>query len=710
MSRLARLGFLVAALSVCALTPQPVRAQEPALDTPAHISFVDGTAALERDGRNESAPTSMPLLAGDRVRTSDGRVEILYADGSTLHLDGGTLVDFQSDEVVRLLGGRVRLSIAGANRRVGFRVDAPSAWIDITTAGEYRIAVLSGDEVELAVLRGRAELVNEDGRTALGAGERAFARAGAIPSAPYVYNSAAWDNFDRWSESRRDTRLGVASEYLPDTVQPYAATFNQYGYWQNVATYGHVWYPRVRPGWRPYYYGRWTTLRPWGWTWIGADPWAWPTHHFGRWGFSAGSWFWIPGRTWGPAHVSWGYAPGYVSWCPLGWNNLPVFSFVNVNVFGGHRYDRWHAWTVVPHHGFGRGFVNVHSVNAARLDVNTRRAFVARDIQPDFRGYAVPRSSAPIRTAVSRDGAFGAAATFRGSRTAPGASAQVGSDPAAAFRGSRAAPGASAQVGSDSAAAFRSRRSGSTPVTGPGYPAPARQPNLTAPARERTAPSTISPDRQGGVRSRGSASPSISSDPASAAARRAVPRSAPANTAPAPGMTTSPSQPSRRSAPEYRAVPSPGETAPDPQPYRSPERSYPGGGASRAVPRSSVESYSPPAGVQRERNPNGAASGANSEPQRAMPRSNPYSAPPDRGESSYRPRGGVERSAPSPSPSSPPPAAAPPRSYERSSPGSGASSNSGGGGGDRAGSSAGSRSRGDAGSSGRAVPRGRGGK
>ena len=45
----------------------------------------------------------MPLLAGDRVRTQGGRVEVLFADGSTLHLDANTVVDFQSDEVVRLL-------------------------------------------------------------------------------------------------------------------------------------------------------------------------------------------------------------------------------------------------------------------------------------------------------------------------------------------------------------------------------------------------------------------------------------------------------------------------------------------------------------------------------------------------------------------------------------------------------------------------------
>ena len=152
-------------------------------------------------------------------------------------------------------------------------------------------------------------------------------------------------------------------------------------------------------GWRPYYYGRWSGVYPWGWTWIGADPWAWPTHHFGRWGFSANVWFWIPGRTWGPAWVSWAYAPGYVSWCPLGWDNRAIFG---INVFGGHRYDPWHAWTVVPHNRFGTGFVNGNVVAGSRLDPRTRGAFVVGRGAPDYRHYAVPRNAAPIYAAGTR--------------------------------------------------------------------------------------------------------------------------------------------------------------------------------------------------------------------------------------------------------------------------------------------------------------------
>ena len=286
----------------------------PAVDPPAHISHVDGGALLEREGAIDRDIVSMPLLSGDRIRTEGGRVEVLFTDGSTLHLDANTVVDFQSDDVIRLLDGRIRLSIAGPSREVSYRIDAPTAWGQVALPGEYRVGLIRDGEVELAVLRGAAELVNEAGRTYINAGERTFAREGAAPSPPYVFNSASWDSFDRWSESRRDARLGTSAQYLPEDVRPYAATFDAHGAWRHDAQYGYVWYPRVHTGWRPYHRGRWASLRPYGWTWIAADPWGWPTHHYGRWGISAGAWFWIPGRHWGPAWVSWAYAPDYVSW------------------------------------------------------------------------------------------------------------------------------------------------------------------------------------------------------------------------------------------------------------------------------------------------------------------------------------------------------------------------------------------------------------
>lgn len=671
-----RLAVLAGLLAV----PTFASAQDAPDAPPAHVSVVDGGALLERDGGSETAAASMPLLAGDRIRTQGGRVEVLFGDGSTLHLDANTLVDFQSDAVVRLLDGRVRLNIAGTTRGVAYRIDAPAAWVEVRSAGEYRVAVAGGNEVELAVLRGAADLINEDGRTSIGAGERAFARTGSRPSSAYVYNSAAWDSFDRWSEARRDSRLGVAAEYLPESVQPYASTFNEYGTWRNVDTYGYVWYPRVSVGWRPYYRGRWTTLRPWGWTWVGYDPWAWPTHHYGRWGFSAGAWFWIPGNTWGPAYVSWAYAPGYVSWCPLGWNNAAVLQFG----YGGRRYyDPWHAWTVVPHRGFGRGDVHVNVVNVNRIDVRTRNSFAVRTAAPDYRGYAVPRSSAPIRTAATRSTTFGDTAAFRSySRSAPARGA--------------AAP-ASGATANDAAAAFRSRGTNAG-RQGPGYPEPARPPQAVprggvaaAPDRGDTAsrsrtgsvgmtrsPSAATPPRESApprenVPSRSrvyEASPSSEPSPAE---RRAVPRSAPAPSVPSASQPSPDLSAFGRRTREYR-------TSPEASPSRPSNADRPEG-YPRAVPRGAAPDNRGDRPDNSVYAPRREYSAPQSSPAERTPSYRREGPPPSRPQ-------GMDRPAPAP-----PRASEPSRAPDRSA----APSRSGG---------EGSRSRGGAESSGRARSRG----
>jgi hypothetical protein len=143
----------------------------------------------------------------------------------------------------------------------------------------------------------------------------------------------------------------VSAQYLPSDLRPYSSELDQNGAWQYEAPYGYVWYPTVTPDWHPYFYGYWQSVPVYGWTWIGYDRWSWPTHHYGRWGFAHNRWFWVPGRTFAAAWVSWGTAPGYVSWCPLGFDGRPVAA-----LSVGYR-PAWNAWTFVPRDRFGwRGY------------------------------------------------------------------------------------------------------------------------------------------------------------------------------------------------------------------------------------------------------------------------------------------------------------------------------------------------------------------
>ena len=610
----------------------PVSGQEsappgqPATDPPAHISVVDGTAVLERDGRSDAELLSMPLLSGDRVRTEAGRVEILFADGSALHLDEHTMVDFQSDEVVRLLGGRVRLSVSGPSREIAYRIDAPSAWVQINNPGEYRVSILRGDEVELAVLRGGAELVNEQGRSYVSAGERTYARVQAAPSPAYVFNSAAWDSFDRWSESRRDQRLGVSAQYLPEDVRRYAPAFDTYGSWRHEPAYGYVWYPRVQAGWRPYYHGRWVSLRPYGWTWIANDAWGWPTHHYGRWGISAGSWFWIPGRSWAPAWVSWGYAPGYVSWCPLGWNNRPVLGF-SVSYYGGRRYDPWYAWSVLPYRHFSTPYVHVSRYQTVHVDPRLHGSFVVNHHGPAA-NFAVNRSAVPIRTAgrssAWRGDGYSGAGDSGGPRVAAGTAGIRGGEQR--FPAAARAPGSPINNAPSGRAGIRSREDGSAPSReGIGRSAYSNGSPVTTDSSRARARADVTPGvPEGSARGfrRGEAIEPKAVTEAPAGAVRAVPRVRGADAESNGGSnrqlrsySTAP-----REAPAAAAAPAP------PQRYSQPEADY-RSPQNRAVVRGTEER-----GAPREPGPRGGV---------------------ERNGGSYAPRsfgGGGERQAPSAAP------------------------------------------------------------
>ncbi|HXG54829.1 MAG TPA: DUF6600 domain-containing protein [Vicinamibacterales bacterium] len=643
------ISAVVALAVVC--RADAVRAQGlPVADVaPAHISIVEGSVTLERDGRSDEAPGNMPLLAGDRLRTRAGRIEILFADGSTLHLDHDTTIDLQSDELVRLIDGRVRLSIPGPARGVSYRIDAPHAWLQIAEPGEYRAAMLQKTELEVAVLRGRAELINDDGRTALRAGERAFARAEAAPSYAYVFNSAAWDGFDRWSEARRSDRLGLSAQYLADEVRPYAGTLDRHGSWRHESSYGYVWYPRVDDGWRPYYQGRWSTLPSYGLTWIGSDAWAWPTHHYGRWGVSSGSWFWIPGRTWAPAWVSWASAPGYVSWCPLGWDNRPVVQIVNVNIHRGRRGDDpWRAWTVVPQRHFGVDAVNRRGVSSNYLDPASRSAFSPRDSAPRAAGYAVPRSAAPIRvagTAGSRRGP----APLLSNRGDGSAGRFIAPEPARPDRGAASRRTAPAEGRSDrsmprTADGATMGHADKPPADPRGRMAPdrplVRSEREAPPAYDRAPRAEPRVDDRGGL-PRGL--PSSRRDDNDAYRRRdgyqagsiydPVERRATPRGGDAPHADVGSTEPrGRRSAPEYRASPPPQDrrsapSEPAPPSAQPPRRERSGGQYSAPQPPSSAPSSATP--------PSGTPPSAT--PSHSRPRGGDA---PARGQSVRRPAGG----------------------------------------------------------------------
>ncbi|MGE3508905.1 MAG: DUF6600 domain-containing protein [Vicinamibacterales bacterium] len=344
-------------LAITAVTASAAHAQDGDPGAPAHVAVVDGDATIEREGDAFSASPGEPLVSGDRVRTHVGRLDIWFGDGSMVALDEHTTVDLPSSTLLRLSAGRVFLTVAGTpqdNRNPdGLTIDTPLGSVFVSSPGEYTLGLLSGpdgESLELAVLRGLADLTTDGGSMRVTSGEHTSARDQGPPSYPQHFNAAQQDDFERWVSLHRDSRRGrtTSNQYLPPNLRMYGGTFDRHGSWEYEAAYGYVWYPVVPTGWRPYFHGYWRPLPSYGWTWVGTDRWGWPTHHYGRWGFGKSRWFWIPERRWAPAWVSWASAPDYVSWCPLGVDNRPVLGAPLRSGSG------WAGWVVLPRQTFGR--------------------------------------------------------------------------------------------------------------------------------------------------------------------------------------------------------------------------------------------------------------------------------------------------------------------------------------------------------------------
>ena len=578
-----RLFTSVLILVVLCAAAAPLTAQEGEQPAPAHVSAVEGTAVLEREGRGEDLALNMPLLVGDRLRTDEGRAEALLPDGSVLALDRHSMADLLAGGLVRLTAGRMVFVVASAGAGQGareYQVDAPGGAIRMAVPGEYRISLLGSPErpaVGLAVVRGQATLAGDRGSLVVNAGEQSAVASGEGPQATVRFNSAQPDAFYAWADERRAERVGARSNtYLPEELRVYGGTFDRYGSWQEAPEpgIGYVWYPRVAVDWRPYYYGSWWSYPSWGWTWVGYDPWAWPTHHYGRWGFGIGGWYWIPARSWGPAWVAWGGAPGYAAWCPLGYWGGPVFSFGVHLSFGGHHYSHWHGWSVVPHHAFSRPYhhVGAYAVNGSRLPPGTRNAFAVHN--------QGPRGLARGGTAVPRSWASGTAVPRGGVRTEAGSARPV--NPGTNTGGFASAGGAatrgSAGPNGTRSSAFGAGTSTAVPRGGAAAPsnAASRPSYAGSPAATGRAPFAGSRPSYAAPSS-GSARPSYGSTrPPNAAARQPYAGSRPSYGAPSSG-TARPSHPGSR--PSFDAPPS-GTARPSYPPSR-PSYAAPSAGTAR---------------------------------------------------------------------------------------------------------------------------------
>ena len=106
-----------------------------------------------------------------------------------------------------------------------------------------------------------------------------------------------------------------------------------YGSWTNHGSYGYVWVPRVEVDFQPYATNGHWVMTDYGWTWASNYRWGWAAFHYGRWiNEPRFGWMWLPGRTWGPAWVSWRQSDQYYGWAPLGLHRRGVSIAIGIPI------------------------------------------------------------------------------------------------------------------------------------------------------------------------------------------------------------------------------------------------------------------------------------------------------------------------------------------------------------------------------------------
>lgn len=370
----------------------------------ARLSYISGNSYIQKatDLNFEEGEVNMPVTEGDRLGTTDGRVEIYLGKGNYIRLDSNTKVDFLqlpkagSDLTrIRIWSGNVYLCMDSLEREKSMEIHTSDVSFYLLDSGNYRIDVRENAETEIFVFQGMIEAAGESNSVLVKDAQRLEVIEGHFTSRPTRFHAASEDSFDRWSENREaEIRKHISEPYLPEELEDFEYELSSYGEWDYVPSYGNVWIPRgVHTDWRPYYYGRWTWMGNVGWTWISYHPWGWVTSHYGRWHWNVGlGWYWIPTRIWGPAWVSWYGGYNHYGWAPMSYYGYPGYIINNVYYGRGSSYFPYDSRSVTVVHKS-----QLQARNISKVSLNSEETKKVRNLNLSQRAPSVK----PAKTRIS---------------------------------------------------------------------------------------------------------------------------------------------------------------------------------------------------------------------------------------------------------------------------------------------------------------------
>jgi hypothetical protein len=332
-----KLNLMISVLSLLAFSFSAIAGDYAVVRYLEGKAYVQGSTSSER----EALTSNSPLFEGDNIWIVDGNIGILFGDGSLIwlssdsHLEITSLPDPVPDPPLgfraHLWRGLMLLEVpASIPYESSHFIMTPAASVKAYKKGLSLIEVETVDRTRLTVLEGSAVIGSNGQYSTINQREMSYAEYGYEPMPASSIGNFSYPDIVSFRNHNiaKPVRNGRSREYVDPELYPYADDLDYYGGWQEVPSYGNVWFPSplyLGAGWNPYYNGYWH-YTPWGTTWVSYEPWGWVPFHYGRWTFVIGvGWGWIPDSFFSPAWVSWYWGDGWIGWCPLGYWGSPLW-------------------------------------------------------------------------------------------------------------------------------------------------------------------------------------------------------------------------------------------------------------------------------------------------------------------------------------------------------------------------------------------------
>jgi hypothetical protein len=285
------------------------------------LSSVEGNVQIDRGTGDGFAKAFLNMPIAENVRlstTDDGRAEVEFEDGSTIHLAPGTILQFTELSLrssgakvstVDVQQGKAYFDFRG-HRDDEFTVTFQHQKVDLNKAAHFRLDV-DNDNATLAVFKGDLRVAGPSGEVEVGKKESVTFDVGNNDQYELARNIQE-DPEDAWDKEQSEYHERYTASNSYDAPYSYGMTdLAYYGNYYNVPGYGMCWRPYFAGmGWDPFMDGAWMWYPGFGYTWVSAYPWGWMPYHYGSWIFAPGyGWAWRPGLTW----VSWNYVPRLIN-------------------------------------------------------------------------------------------------------------------------------------------------------------------------------------------------------------------------------------------------------------------------------------------------------------------------------------------------------------------------------------------------------------